>query len=126
VKVLNNKIFSFLFCLLSLESQAEIMMLKTDQISVKKIEIKKLESFHVNDDCIKEKKKCLALLNIPKKNILLKGNFNLAGNPASLFCREQSGKSEILYDSKNNEYDYCVLNNKYFVDSWDFYNKNQK
>lgn len=112
--------------LVSFVSHAEVLTLKIGEGNEKKINVEKLESFHVNDECIKEKKKCLALLKIPKKTITTKASHDLAGNPASLFCRDQNGKAEILHDSKNNEYDYCVLDNKYFIDSWDFYSSNHK
>jgi putative hemolysin len=46
-----------------------------------------------------------------------------APHPASHFCIKSTGKSEIYYDSENNQHDYCVFENKFIIDSWDFYKR---
>ena len=98
--------------------------------SEKKIEISLLKKFHVNSECIKNQQDCLNLLKVPTTstsvNKIIKQDKQVRGNPASDFCNFKEGKSEILRDQKNNEYDYCLLSDKYLVDSWDFYTQNKK
>lgn len=97
----------------------------------KNIDIELLNGMHVNSLCLKNKVECLSLL---KKQTSVKNSpksqGHVLGNPASIFCNSIGGKSEILKDKKNNEYDFCVLNDKYFIDSWDLYKtyreKNEK
>ena len=48
-------------------------------------------------------------------------NNSQIGNPASIFCSRGGGLSVILEDKNHNEYDFCKISEKYFVDSWDLY-----
>ncbi|MBJ01036.1 MAG: hypothetical protein CME67_07370 [Halobacteriovoraceae bacterium] len=45
----------------------------------------------------------------------------LAGNPASRNCKLLNGKSVILRDSKNRQYDYCKFRDESMIDSWGLY-----
>lgn len=126
--ILSTKEFEYmkylflLFIFVSITAKSEVFTHKFSKGPARKIKIEKLSGFHVNSKCIENKNECLALISKPKKG----ETQNLSGNPASDFCSANNGKSEILRDSKNNEYDFCVLNDKYFVDSWDFYSLNKK
>lgn len=118
---------SFIF-FMSLNCHAEIMFHKINNGAAKKINIELLNGMHVNQKCIEAQSDCLSVLNKLKKT----GDKSIApypklvGNPASNHCQQSGGYSEILHDEKNNEYDYCVFNEKYFVDSWDFYKQKRK
>lgn len=123
--------FSLIFYqFLSTNLFAEEFTHKFDHVPARKINIELLKGYHVNSECHKNKKECLALItvpsDVPSSGTKSNKSVHLRGNPASDFCESRSGKSEILRDVKNNEYDYCVLKDKYFVDSWDFYSQNKK
>ncbi|MGF6147193.1 Putative hemolysin [Kingella potus] len=47
-------------------------------------------------------------------------------NPASVYCVEQGGKSEIRKDKEGNEYGMCRLPDGSVVDEWDYYRQNHK
>ncbi|EGF10484.1 TPA: DUF333 domain-containing protein [Neisseria bacilliformis] len=47
-------------------------------------------------------------------------------NPASVFCEQQGGKSEVRKDEQGNEYGMCRLSDGSVVDEWDYYRKNHK
>lgn len=47
-----------------------------------------------------------------------------AGNPASVFCENNGGKSVSKKDKTGDEYAVCKLNNGTEIDEWDFYRKN--
>lgn len=47
-------------------------------------------------------------------------------NPASVFCEQQGGKSEVRKDAQGNEYGMCRLSDGSVVDEWDYYRKNHK
>lgn len=115
--------------LISFNAQAEVLFHKINKGPAKKIKITKLNGFHVNDECLKNKAECLSLIsNLPKmpmKTPEVKDP-RVLGNPASDFCSANNGSAEILQDKRNNEYEYCVLKEKYLVDSWDFYSLNKK
>ena len=102
------------------------LYLKTDSNRTKKFIISKLEGIQVNAECLKDKKHCLELLSKPKNPNEKKESDGSIGNPASDFCLVKNGASAILEDKKHNEYDYCVFENKFYVDSWDFYKKYRK
>lgn len=126
-------LFAVLLFLTSTISKAEVLIHHFGQKQKREIKVQKLNGMNVNDECIKSKSECLSLLSISKKNekdkspkipdSLVK---HPVGNPASDFCEAHNGNSAILHDQKNNEYDYCLMKGKYFVDSWDFYNVNNK
>jgi putative hemolysin len=94
------------------------------------MKISKLNGFHVNNECLKNKTECLLLIsNLPKVEVIKndeRKDPQVLGNPASDFCSANKGSAEILHDKKNNEYEYCVLKEIYFVDAWDFYSLNKK
>ncbi|MBC7537509.1 MAG: DUF333 domain-containing protein [Bacteriovorax sp.] len=113
------------FSLLSFDARSELFFHKFNNGSARKIKIEKLNGFHVNHECINNKQECLQLILKPLGQ-KTKQTQDVLGNPASDFCEFNNGNSEILRDKKNNEYDYCVLKNKYYVDSWDFFNLNKK
>ncbi|WP_279571629.1 putative hemolysin [Volucribacter amazonae] len=46
-------------------------------------------------------------------------------NPASVYCEQQGGKSEVKRDAQGNEYGICLLPNGEQVDEWDFYRQQQ-
>lgn len=124
-----NHSFLLLF-FFALNVRAEVLLHKSSNAPAKKINIEKLNGLHVNIECIQNKKECLTFITNSKKtdpaSISQTKQFqHVLGNPASNFCETNKGSSEILSDLKNNEYDYCVFENKYFVDSWDFYRLNK-
>lgn len=95
----------------------------------KKISIMQVDNLDMNSTCAKNKKKCMQVITksimTPKK---IKDDHLTIGNPASDFCQANEGHSAILEDEKHNQYDYCIFNNIYFIDSWNFfkkYNKNE-
>lgn len=117
------------FLVILLQTQCAFALdlyLKTDSKTTKKFVISRLEGMQVNNTCIKEKSHCLEVLSKPKREIIKKDSDGPIGNPASDFCLSSNGASAILEDKKHNEYDYCVLENKYYVDSWDFFKKYRK
>lgn len=113
----------FALILLSTNVVAETELFFTpEKNQIQKIKFDKLNGVLVNDLCLKEKKECLKLIEAIKKNKIesVKSDKKAPlGNPASTNCEAHGGQSEILRDAKHNEYDFCVLNKKYFVDSWD-------
>lgn len=86
-----------------------------------KISIQRLNGIQVNAECLKEKKACLKIIDAAKKRKadMKKNKEGAFGNPASLNCEAHQGDPEILTDKKNNEYDYCLFDNKFLLDSWD-------
>lgn len=115
------------FSLISNLLQAEVMTHYFSQKEKRLINIEKLNGMNVNDECLKNKSECRALLTItkPSKKTDSKTN-HPRGNPASEYCESIQGNPAILHDQKNNEYDYCLLKGKYFVDSWDLYKASTK
>jgi putative hemolysin len=119
--------FSFLFLsILSFSAKAEVFTHKISSSPAREIKIEKLNGLHVNIECIQNKNECLSLVKTSVKNSKTKKESHVLGNPASDFCIANNGKSEILKDKNNNEYDYCIFKDKYFVDSWNFYSLNKK
>lgn len=116
-------LFTFFFLYLTPLAQALELTLKTDPKTVKKFNISKLHGIQVNSECIRNKSHCLKLLSQEKIAVDNKRSDGTIGNPASDYCHSAGGSSEILEDKKHNEYDYCVFEDKYYVDSWDFYKK---
>ncbi len=92
------------------------------------IKVEQLEGMRVNQTCYKNQKECFSYLikaaslgNNNKNNPRPKSSF--ARHPASAFCNLSTGLSEIYYDQENNQHDYCVINKKFIIDSWDFYRR---
>jgi len=115
--------------LISTHAYCEIFVQDLSKGKTLKIDIQLLNGLHVNKECVDHKKECLKyILELSNKSTSLskKEHSLVLGNPASTFCNNNKGKSEILRDSKNNEYDYCVLKEKYIIDSWDLYHHSQK
>lgn len=112
---------TFLIGLLFISSlKAEVFTWANEKKSVQKIQIEILNGMKVNSTCFKEKIACLKILDsIQKTHIELKIEKGPLGNPASAYCESHNGQPEILRDAKNNEYDFCLLDKKYLVDSWD-------
>jgi putative hemolysin len=111
-----------LLILVSTNIRAEEYFFTPERNKTIKIKFEKLNGVLVNDLCLKEKKECLKLIDSIKKNKIetVKTDKKAPlGNPASTNCEAHQGQSEILRDAKHNEYDFCVLDKKYFVDSWD-------
>lgn len=104
------------------------MKYRPDKQTIKIIKIEKYEGLHVNEQCLLDKKKCIKLFDGNKIYKLQTANNpkEFAGNQASDFCRSIKGSPVILEDKKNNEYDYCKFQNKYFVDAWDLFKMYQK
>lgn len=122
------KIFKISFLTLILmmtQGHSLELYLFTTPKNSQKIEITKLEGVKVNSECQKDKIHCLELLNKPVKNPV-QSHKESVGNPASDFCHAAGGSSAILEDKKHNEYDFCLFDKKYFIDSWDFYRKFKK
>lgn len=120
-----------LLSIFSFKARSEVFTHKFSKAPAREIKIEQLNGFHVNDECIKNKKECLSLIlrpfkEDPIKSAKTKQAPHVLGNPASDFCKVNHGNSEILQDKKNNEYDYCVFKDKYFVDSWDFFSLNKQ
>lgn len=109
-----------LLSLVSLVLHAEEFIFYSDSNKSEKISIQRLNGLHVNARCLKEKKDCLKVIeSIKKDKVELKNVKGPLGNPASINCKTHHGQSEILRDHQNNEYDYCLLEKKYLIDSWD-------
>lgn len=98
-----------------------------DSNKSEKIAISKMEGLSVNDSCAREKKECFSAIEQGLlENSSIKKDKSQAGNPASLFCQRIKGINIILQDERKNEYDYCKLDNKYLIDSWQLYKKYKK
>lgn len=107
--------------------QAEVMTHYFSQKEKRQITIEKHKGMSVNDECLKNLSECMALLTPVKRANKSASKINHPrGNPASDFCESIKGNPAILHDQKNNEYDYCLIKGKYFVDSWDLYKANSK
>ncbi|MEN0060262.1 MAG: DUF333 domain-containing protein [Bdellovibrio sp.] len=86
------------------------------------IEIQKQGKVRVDAVCSKKLSKCTALQVANGKRFPASPHKGpLFGNPASSYCWDVGGKSRILKDEKNNQYDYCVFNDGSMVDAWDLY-----
>jgi putative hemolysin len=110
---------------ISKKAQAIEMLIYKTPKKATKIEISFLDGVKVNDDCLKNKKECLLIMNKSVKPVIQSHKLSI-GNPASEFCHAAGGASAILEDQKHNEYDFCLFEKKYYVDSWDFYKKYKK
>lgn len=112
----------FYFLMTGTATYAEVMTFHPDNKTVKKIRISKLSGLNVNEDCFAEKEKCLKSIEAFRKSkVEKKENKTETGNPASVYCEERMGQSEILRDSKQNEYDFCLIEKKYLIDSWSLF-----
>lgn len=113
-----------LICLWSIPliSWGEELLLEATK---QKFKVEKLEGLQVNGECLKAREACLAMLAKAPAPIP-KGPENTVGHPASKYCHAKGGASVILIDVKHNQYDYCLFQNKYLVDSWDLYRKYNK
>ncbi len=121
------KILIITICLTFASSLSALeLLVRTDSKTVKKIDVSELQGVHVNSECLREKNHCLKILSQEKKVLPKKRTDQTIGNPASDFCHSAVGSSIILEDKKHSEYDYCLLEDKYFVDSWDFFKKYKK
>ena len=91
------------------------------------IKIFNKDNLHINENCFKNFIECKNYFqkNANSKKMITKTS-NLIGHPAGQFCINSNGTPEIFYDVKNNQYDFCNFNEKYIVDSWDFYNRFNK
>ena len=47
-------------------------------------------------------------------------------NPASVFCEEQGGSTEIETDDEGNQTGFCVLPDGSRVDEWEYYRENNE
>ncbi len=47
-------------------------------------------------------------------------------NPASAFCEEQGGSTEIETDDEGNQTGICVLSDGSRVDEWEYYRENNE
>ncbi|QIW15290.1 hemolysin [Pasteurellaceae bacterium RH1A] len=47
-------------------------------------------------------------------------------NPASVFCQQQGGKSEVKKDAQGNEYALCHLPDGRVVEEWEFFHQHNK
>lgn len=123
MNLVNRLIFSFCFmALFSQAAKAQVMTFHPDSKTEKKIKISKLNGLNVSEDCLSEKEKCQKSIEAFRKTkAALSASRTEAGNPASAYCEARSGQSEILRDNKNNEYDFCLIEKKYLIDSWDLY-----
>lgn len=80
----------------------------------------------VSEDCQKKTKMdCLALNPKPTKKAKA-NNVPLLGHPASDYCAQVNGKSRILFDKKNDQYDFCLFEDGSMTESWSLYNKRDK
>lgn len=114
------KTFFLLLISFSFAVKAEVFTYWPDQKTEQKIKMTKLNGMTVNEVCMKEKKACLKIIeSVIKNRVEKKTEAGPLGNPASINCEANKGQSEVLRDSKNNEYDFCLLEKKYLVDSWD-------
>lgn len=107
---------------------AEIFRFELDAKS-KTIEILEVDKIHVSKSCFDSKKECLNFISKSveklksKKDSSKKQTF---GHPASQFCQKLDGNSVIVFDKENNQYDLCLINNLYYIDSWDLFNQIKK
>ena len=47
-------------------------------------------------------------------------------NPASVFCEQQGGRSEIRTDRNGNQYGVCHLPNGTIVEEWEYFRQHHK
>ena len=47
-------------------------------------------------------------------------------NPASVFCEQQGGRSEIRTDRNGNQYGVCHLPNSTIVEEWEYFRQHHK
>ena len=47
-------------------------------------------------------------------------------NPASVFCEQQGGRSEIRTDRNGNQYGVCHLPNGTSVEEWEYFRQHHK
>lgn len=47
-------------------------------------------------------------------------------NPASVFCEQQGGRSEIRTDRNGNQYGVCHLPNDTIVEEWEYFRQHHK
>jgi len=110
---------TFFFLLSSFAIKAEVFTWATEKNKEQKVEIKKLDGILVNDECFSNKTVCLKIIAAVKKDkSQKKPEKGPLGNPASTKCSMNKGQSEILRDGKHNEYDFCLFEQKYLIDSW--------
>jgi len=108
-----------LFLFSSTYLKAEVFTWATEKNKELKVEIQKLDNILVNEECIKNKTICKKIIDEVKKNKSeTKPEKGPLGNPASTKCSLNKGQSEILRDNKHNEYDFCLFEQKYLIDSW--------
>ena len=91
------------------------------------IEIFEIEKLHVNKLCFEHYQDCLTFLKekVNSKAVTFPKSPPV-GHPASQFCQSANGRSEIFHDQKYNQYDFCAFDEKYIIDSWNFYNRFKK
>lgn len=104
--------------------QTEIFTRYFERTEVSGIEILEKSKLHINENCYKNFEECSKFLKskIKSKHIENKKN-NLIGNPASHFCLTAGGSPEIFHDNLNKQYDFCNFEEKYIIDSWDYYTR---
>ncbi len=86
---------------------------KDSIVEVKSVDGIKYTNFHQS---------ALALKALKSKKPNLDSK-KLIGNPASRNCTLLGGKSIILRDSKNRQYDFCRFQDESMIDSWSLYEK---
>lgn len=103
----------------SFSLQAEVFTWATEKNKELKVEMKKIDGILVNEECFKNQTVCKKIIEDVRKNKSeAKMEKGPLGNPASTKCSLNKGQSEILRDSKHNEYDFCFFEQKYLIDSW--------
>lgn len=95
-----------------------------DKKTSSKIVITNFHGMNASESCLKAAKECSKLID--KKKIRLDKIPGLKGNPASIACEEIGGSPAILKDEKFNDYEYCLLEKNYFIDSWDLHERLSK
>lgn len=120
----------FIFFIYSTLLFADVFRFDLDKKS-KTVEMVKLEKLNVSKNCYDASKLCLITINkfvekIKKNTNIESSHQKTYGHPASIFCQKIEGNSVIVFDKENNQYDLCLINNTYYIDSWDLFNQYKK
>lgn len=80
----------------------------------------------VSDNCQKKSKMDCLALNPKATKKEKNSNVPLLGHPASDYCTQLNGKNRILFDIKNDQYDFCLFEDGSMTESWGLYKTRDK
>lgn len=109
----------FLLLTCSTSALAEVFTWTNEPGKKVSVQITKFEGVLVNEECAQNKVTCQKLISSARKQKAPRPKEKgPLGNPASQNCSFHQGQSEILRDEKHNDYDFCLFEGKYLIDSW--------